>query len=237
MYKNELEIDVFRCVTALFKKLKFITLLTALFLIIGIGITLDKGSDKYTSVATVYAGAAESYSEATSAVTAMNAYLDVATSNKVSQRAALIIGRSEIDAEDIQNALSVNSSVKNTGTSGISNFLNSSATIISFYATTNDPELSRQIADAAAESYVIEMTNILKFDAVKSLDSAKLGVLSESAMKKAWKTRILFMMAGFVFACGIVMACEIFDRKIRTIRDATIRNQLPVIGVIPDYKE
>ena len=67
----------------------------------GIGLSLNVGEDKYTSVATVYAAADNSYSDATAAVTAMNAYLDVATSYKVSQRASLIMGRSDIDASFI----------------------------------------------------------------------------------------------------------------------------------------
>ncbi len=238
MYKNELEIDLFRCIRALFKHKWFIIVITVLAFFIGLGTTFDVGKDKYTSTATVYAAADTSYTDAASAVTAMNAYLDVATSLKVSQRAALIMGRNDVDALDIQNAVLVNSSLKTTGTSSaISNFMNSSATIISFNATTSDPELSREIADAVADSYVIEMANILKMDAVKNLDSADLGVLSYNASFGAWRLRIVFMIVGFVFACLFVFACEVFDRKVRTIREATIRNQVPVIGVIPDYKD
>ena len=238
MYKNVLEIDLFRFIRAIFKKKFFIALITILFFVIGFGLTMDVGEDKYTSVATVYAAADTSYTEAASAVTAMNAYLNVATSYKVSERAALIMGRSDIDASDVQSALSVSSSAKSSGTSSVvSNFMNSSATIISFYARTNDPELSKEIANAAAESYVIEMANILKFDAVKSLDSASDGYLSYDADKEAWQDRIKVMILGFVLACAFVLACEFFDNRVRTIREATIGEQLPVIGIIPDYKE
>lgn len=237
MYKKELEIDVMRCFKALIKRKMFIAIITILFLIVGIGLTLDVGEDKYTSVATVYAAADNSYSDATAAVTAMNAYLDVATSYKVSERAALIIGRNDIGASDIQSALYVGSSSKAKGVSSTTNFLTSSATIISFYVTTNDPELSRVIADAAAESYVIEMANILKTDAVKSLDSAKQGTLSYDADVQAIKKRLQIMAIGFVLACLLVVIFEIFDTKVRTIRDATIEEQLPIIGIIPDFKE
>lgn len=236
MYKNELEIDVFRCLNALLKRMKFILVVSLLFFIIGVGFTISEGTDKYTSVATVYAAADSSYMDAAQAVTAMNAYLDVATSYKVSQRAALIMGRNDIDTVDIQNALSVSSSSKKSA-STVTNFLNSSATIISFYATTPDPELSREIADAAAESYVIEMANILKADSVKSLDSAAMGVLSYNAKVEAWKDRAKFTLVGFVLASLFIVACEMFDNKVRTIREASIRNQLPIIGIIPEYKK
>ena len=238
MYKNEIEIDVFRCFRALFKRWKFIAAMTALFLIAGCGYTINIGEDMYSAVATVYAAAGNSYSDAANAVTAMNAYLDVANTYKVSQRAALIMGRSDVDVEDIQAAVNVSSSARASGASGtISNFMTSSATIISFTAITNDPELSMAMANAVADSYTIEMANILKTDAVKNLDSANEAVLSVNAMKEAWKVRIIFMLVGFIAACLVVVLCEILDRKVRTIREATIRGNIPVIGMIPDYKE
>lgn len=237
MYSYDFEIDVFRCIRAMFKRKGFIALITSLFLVAGIGLTLEKGVDKYTSVATVYAAADNNGFNAADAVTAMNAYLDVATSYKVCQRAALIIGRSDILAEDIQGALNVTSSLKENASFNVTNFINSSATIISFAATTEDPEISRLIADAAAESYAIEMASILKSESVKPLDSASIGVISENAFWEAWKTRIKFAILGFLLALMFVVGCEIFDRKVCTIREATIKDKLPVIGIIPDYKE
>ena len=46
----------------------------------------------------------------------------------------------------------------------------------------------------------------------------------------------LSIMTGFFLAL-VVVVYEIFDRKVRTIREASIREQLPVIGIIPDFKE
>lgn len=238
MYKNELEIDVFRCFRALIKRVKFIVLITVLFLIVGVALTLNVGEDKYTSYATVYAAADGSYSEASNAVTAMNAYLNVANSYKVSQRAALLMGRSDVSAEDVLRSVSVSSSAKTTSSSSsVSNFMNSSATIIRFSATTNDPELSMEMADAMAQSYTIEMTSILNTDAVKTLDNAYTYYKSLDAGRQAWKNRIKYMLIGFVLSCIVVVVGEIFDMKVRTIREATIREQIPVIGIIPDYKD
>ncbi|WP_034451998.1 YveK family protein [Butyrivibrio sp. AE2032] len=237
MYKFDLEIDLFRCINALIKRKMFVALIAVLFFVIGFGLTLDVGEDKYTSKATVYAASSGTIYDTTAAVNAMNAYLDVAKSYKVSQRAALIIGRGDVDAVTIQNALSVKASDKATGNSASITASSGADAIISFSATTTDPELSRQIADAAAESYVIEMANILKNDAVKNLDSASLGQLSSNANSEAWQRRVGFLFMGIILACLFIVFMEIFDNKVRTIRDATIRNQLPIIGIIPDYKE
>ncbi|MBQ9588761.1 MAG: hypothetical protein IJR29_01105 [Butyrivibrio sp.] len=234
MFKNELEIDVFRCFRALLKKAKFILLITLLFFVGGIALTLNVGKDIYSAVATVYAAADGSYSDSSNAVTVMNAYLNVASSYKVCQRAALLMGRSDIDAADIQKAIGVSSSAKNSTST---NFMASSATIISFYASSEDSDLAMEIADAMAESYTIEMANILDNNSVKVLDSAYESYISYNAHIEAWKDRIKFAALGFVLACFVVVICEILDWKVRTIREATVRGQIPVIGIIPDYKE
>ena len=274
MFKNEIEIDVFRCVSALFKKKKIIACITALFFVIGVALTVNPGEDKYTASSTVYAAADGSYTDATNAVTAMNAYLDVAKSYKVSQRAALIIGRSDVSATDVQDATYVNSSATTNKTSSISSFMNSSATIITFTATdvqeatfvnssattsktsssissfmnssatiitftatSTEPALAMEMADAMAQSYAIEMNSILNSDSVKTLDNAYTYVKSTNATIEAWKDRAKVTAVGFVLACLLVVICEIFDRKVRTIREASIRESIPVIGIIPDYKE
>lgn len=237
MFKNEIEIDVFRCINALFKKKKIIACITALFLVIGVALTVNPGEDKYTASSTVYAAADGSYTDATNAVTAMNAYLDVAKSYKVSQRAALIIGRSDVSATDVQDATYVNSSATTNKTSSISSFMNSSATIITFTATSTEPALAMEMADAMAQSYAIEMNSILNSDSVKTLDNAYKYVKSTNATIEAWKDRAKVTAVGFVLACLLVVVCEIFDRKVRTIREASIRESIPVIGIIPDYKE
>ena len=113
----------------------------------------------------------------------------------------------------------------------------SSATIISFYASSEDSDLAMEIADAMAESYTIEMANILDNNSVKVLDSAYESYISYNAHIEAWKDRIKFAALGFVLACFVVVICEILDWKVRTIREATVRGQIPVIGIIPDYKE
>ncbi len=235
MYKNELEIDVGRCFRALLKRVKFILLITLLFFLAGFGLTMNVGQDRYSSSATVYASADGSYADAANAVTAMNAYLNVASSYKICQRAALIIGRADVTAEDVQAATSVGTSAKNSSTS-ISNFMNSSATIITFYSTAANPELAMEMADAMAQSYVLEMAEILDKESVKVLDNAYTYDVSYNAQVEAWKNRIMFAGLGFIMACLIVVLCEIFDSKVRTVREATIRGDILVIGIIPDYK-
>lgn len=235
MLKNELEIDIGRCFGALLQKKKFVGFITILFFVIGVGLTINEGEDQYNAVATVYAAADGSYAEATNAVTAMNAYLNVANSYKVCQRAALIIGRSDVSATDVQGSVDVSSaSSSKVATSG---FMNSSATIITFSATTTDPALAMEMADAMAQSYATEMSEILNSDSVKTLDNAYTYTKSLDASKNAWTKRFGYLGLGFILACGIVVLGEIFDRRVRTVREASINENITIIGLIPDFKE
>lgn len=237
MYKNDLEIDVLRCLRALLKRKFLILIVTVLFLIAGWAYTLNVGTDLYSASATVYAASDGSFSDSTNAVNAMNAYLGVANSYKVCQRAALLMGRSDIDASTIQRAISVSSSSNKSKYTSSTSFMNSSATILTFKATTTDPQLSMEIADSMAQSYSIEMKNILNNDSVKVLDNAFDYSKSFNAEKDAWKSRGMFALVGFAFACFVILVSEIFDRRVRTIREATIRDDIPIIGIIPDYKD
>ena len=238
MYKNEIEIDILRCLKTLIKKKYYIIFVSFMFALAGIGFNLNEDEDKYSATSTAYAAADTSYSDAANAVTAMNAYLDVAKSYKICQRAALILGRGDIDATDIQGSVFVGTSAKTKGASStVTNFMNSSATIISFTATTTDPELSMEMADAMVQSYTKEMTEILHADSVKTLDTAYTYYKSYSSKREAAKSVILSMIIGMFISCIVVVACEIFDTKVQTVREATIRENLPVIGIIPDYKE
>lgn len=235
MYKNEMEIDVIRCLKALIKSWKFIAIMTVIFLIVGFGLTLDKGIDTYGAKATVYAAADNSYTEAANAVTAMNAYLDVAKSYKVCQRASLLLGRSEIEASDVQRSIYISSTAQGSGSSAAAKA--NSATIISFTATTADENLSMEMADAMAQAYTIEMNSILHSDSIKVLDNAYTSYKAYDSFKDVMKKRLKIMALGFAIACLIVIAFEILDRKVRTVREATIGGNLPVIGIIPEYKE
>ena len=98
-YRNEIEIDVGRCFRALKNKYRLIIIMSLLFLLIGVACTLGKRENKYSAQATVYSVSSGSYTESKTGISAMNDYVDVATSYKVCQRAAYIIGDKNIDAD------------------------------------------------------------------------------------------------------------------------------------------
>lgn len=235
-FKNVLEIDVGRCLRALVKKWSVIVGITVLFALIGIGLTLQEDPDQYSSFATVYSVSEGSFQASMTGTSAMNAYLDICSSYKVCDRAALMMGNPDIDGEEVMNSVYVN--LVDSSSNGATSMLSSTnAAIIRITATTTSPQLSQEMAKAVADAFVLEMQSIVGSDIVKLLDSPYDSQLTFSGSNHNWKLRIMAMLAGFVLSCLMVVFFEVFDSKVRTIREGSIRNELPVIGVIPELKK
>ena len=93
-----------------------------------------------------------------------------------------------------------------------------------------------KMADAVADAFVLEMADILGTDSVQVLDKAYTSKIALDGNVQKWKIRILAAVAGCMLTCFMIVFFEIFDRYIRTTREASIRGKLPVIGIIPEYK-
>ena len=230
-YRNEIEIDVGRCFRALKNKYRLIIIMSLLFLLIGVACTLGKRENKYSAQATVYSVSSGSYTESKTGISAMNDYVDVATSYKVCQRAAYIIGDKNIDADTVMKSIKVVESES----SSVSYMVNDSAIII-ITATCESKKISMKMADAVADAFVLEMADILGTDSVQVLDKAYTSKIALDGNVQKWKIRILAAVAGCMLTCFMIVFFEIFDRYIRTTREASIRGKLPVIGIIPEYK-
>lgn len=234
-YRNEIEIDIGRCIRALWSKKLLILVITFLFAVIGISLTLEEREDKYKATTTLYSVASGSYSESKTGISAMNDYVDVATSHKVCQRAAYMLGRPDIDASTVMKSITVVESESSSGSSAATRLANDSAIII-ITAVTNDADLSMQMADAVAEAFVMEMENIIGTASVQILDEAYDYEVASYGNAERWKIRVLATAFGFIISCCMIVFFEIFDGYIRTIREGSIRGELPIIGVIPEFK-
>ena len=106
-YENEMEIDVGRCMRAIVKKWWFIALMAVLFGVVGVALTLEKEMDEYGASSSVYSVSAGSYKDSQTGTSAMNDYADIATSMKVCERAALLMGNADITGKQIMNATKV----------------------------------------------------------------------------------------------------------------------------------
>ena len=233
-YENEMEIDVGRCFRALLKKWWFMAAMAVLFGLAGLALTLEKQDDIYEATSSVYGMSAESYSYTQVGVSAMNDYADIATSMKVCERAALLMGNANVTGQDIKEATTVSAGKESTTSTTA---LNSDSTILSIKCKSSNPVEAMEMSQAVAEAFVMEMENILGTDIVRILDKPYAYDVAFDATQNQWKVRIVMFLLGGVFAAVIILLGEIFDSKARTIRECTLGEQLPVIGVIPRTKE
>ena len=232
-YENEMEIDLGRCFRALVKKWWFMAVMAVLFGIAGLALTLEKQDDLYSATSSVYVMSSESYSQTQVGITAMNAYADIATSMKVCERAALLMGAENVTGEKIMEATTV-STGEDTAPSA---YVQKHSTVMTVTCQSNNPVEAMEMAQAVAEAFVMEMENITGTDAVRMLDKPHAYKMTFDATQRQWLIRIVAFLFGGVFAAVIIVFAELFDSKARTIRECTMRDELPVIGVIPVTKE
>ena len=230
--ENEVEIDVGRCLRTLGRKWNFLIIMAVLFGIVGFILTLDKGEDRFTATSTVYAMSGDSYNDAKLGVTAMNEYSDIVTSMKVCERAALLMGNPNVNGETIMRATSVDAGEKTSNSVMVQ-----TSTILKITCEYSDPVVAMEMAQAVSDAFTIEMENILGSDAVKPLDKPFNYKVSFDATQNQWKIRMMMFIFGAVVAAVIVVLGEIFNSNTCTIRECTLHDELPIIGVIPDYKD
>ena len=231
-YENEMEIDVGRCLRALAKRWRFLLAMAILCGIAGIILTMEKKEDTYQATSSVYAMSGESYSNAQMGVSAMNDYADIATSMKVCERAALLMGNANVTGEDIMKATSVSTGKKSSSAAVVQD-----STILKITSEYTDPVVAMEMSQAVAEAFSIEMENILGTDAVRILDKPYSYKVSFDATQHQWMIRIISLVAGLLIGAAVVVFGEVFDSRARTIRECTMRDDLPIIGVIPRYKD
>ena len=232
-YENEMEIDLGRCFRALVKKWWFMAVMAVLFGIAGLALTLEKEEDIYSATSSVYVMSAESYSQTQVGITAMNAYADIATSMKVCERAALLMGAENVTGEKIMAATTVSAGEE----SATSVYVQKNSTVMTVTCESNNPVEAMEMAQAVAEAFVMEMENVTGTDAVRMLDKPHAYKMTFDATQHQWMIRIVAFLFGAVFAAAIIVFTEVFDAKARTIRECTMKDELPVIGVIPVTKE
>lgn len=231
-YENEMEIDVGRCIRAVVKKWWFIALMAVLFGIVGVALTLEKGMDEYGASSSVYSVSAGSYKDSQTGTSAMNDYADIATSMKVCERAALLMGNPDITGKQIMESTYVTM----PGGSSTS-YTKSDSAIMKITSYAIDPVVAMEMSQAVAEAFIMEMQNMLGTDDVQLLDKPYNYFVAYDATQSQWKIRLVAVLAGIVMAMAIVVLTEIFDTKVRSIRECSLREELPIIGVIPECRD
>lgn len=174
----------------------------------------------YTGVATVYSSnfSFEEIQASEAIVNVLVNYSDIVTSMKVCERAAALLNDKSITFEDIQDMVSIS--------------FNNSSYILLIYAKSTSEEDAINVANALAEAFVIETSNITGTEVIQVLDRAsKLNVSSSNDMVKMI---IEFAILASVVTILIIGGTVLFSNKLRSIGQWDGE----IIGVIPySYEE
>ena len=116
---------------------------------------------------------------------------------------------------------------------GIVNVSNDSNTeIITVTATTNDPKLSKDVANDTVNTFIRTMQKNLNVRNIEVVDKAKLSYIPSGPNVK--KNTLLATMVGFVLGCGYATLRFLFDNRLRTKEEAEKYLGIPVFCEIPE---
>lgn len=217
--EREITIDLGRCFKAILRKWWIITI----WAFTGFGVlfaVMPSPTTVYYATTTVY-GASYSYTESLQTVNLLSRYLDVANSKKVADRAASIIGNEALTGDMILG-MTVASMPEDSA-------------VMRIRAVSADPAKAIIIANAMADSFVIEAEANFGTNNVQVLDRAE-RVSSQTGRSKL-TYGIIGFLAGLVISVVVIMLREIFSDRLYYVSDAGLNGELEILGVIPETRK
>lgn len=123
------------------------------------------------------------------------------------------------------------SSIKN----GISVSNDSGTEVIRVRATTNDPNLSKQIVETTIDVFFTEMKDRLNIQNLTIIDNPKVNETAVSPSKKI--NTLIGALGGLVLSGGYVLLKYLLDKRLRTREEAENFLGIPVLAEIPFFDE
>lgn len=230
-FNRVIEIDIHKCIKALKQSVLLIITITLSFLLLGIiiGFFIINQEDEYQATTSIYGvvqGSA-SFTESEDIFKVMYSYSDIIKSNKVSERAELILGDPSITKEEIYNMVSIDL------TSDLSSLVSST---IYIHTISDDSEKAVKVANAVADAFILEVANLTGQDDIQILDEAYDATIHYDASSTRLTVILVFTFLGLFFACTFIIMREVLSYRMVSPKDATLYGTLDIIGVIPDYK-
>ena len=192
--------------------------------IIGILVTLGSSVENvFRASASVYAAQTSSHMDNNSKTIAMSDYTELAKSIRVCERASQMIPSYGLSAKDVQGLVYVS-------TSGTGLTMN-------FAASSSNAALAVDLANAVAESFVIEMRSATGSNIVQMLDSADSAYKTSDGFRSLWKNRILFFIVGVLASSVVIFVKELFSDRVRLIEQCALEDEDMILGILPEIRE
>lgn len=216
------EIDLLELFRAILKHIKLIIVLCILFGVGGFFGTKLLITPTYTASTSIYltpqiseSGSLDYNSQMANSKLVSNV-VELMTQNNIMSEVAKNVG--------LESAESVKKVVK------VSN--DSDTEIITVTATTNNPKLSKYVANDTVNTFITRMQKNLNVSNIEVVDKAKLSYVPSGPNVK--KNTLLATMVGFVLGCGYAVLRFLFDNRLRTKEEAEKYLGIPVFCEIPE---
>lgn len=220
--EDEKVIDLLELFRAILNRVKLIVVLCILFGMSGFFGTKILITPTYTASTSIYltpqiseSGSLDYDSQMANSKLVTNA-VNLLTQNNIMSEVAKDVG--------LESADSVKSMVS------VSN--DSNTEIITVTATSNDPKLSKNIANDTVSTFIRTMQKNLNVSNIEVVDKAKLSYVPSGPNVK--RNTLLATLVGFVLGCGYAVLRFLFDNRLRTKEEAEKYLGIPVFCEIPE---
>jgi len=212
--------DLMQVMLVLMKNKLLIVLVTAAGLFAGLLYTTGQTSAEYEydATATLSVAFGQNLGQITGSTVITN-YAEIVTSNLVGEYAAFLLAGEGLSGEDIQDMVSVS-----TG---------SNSFVLRITARDESPRTAIMVANAVAESFVMQVAVITGSNTVQVLDPARSAEIIYFGGTRI--IRILAPAGAFVIVCGLLVVIELLSGKIRSVKQCIV-DENELLTVIPQVK-
>lgn len=141
-----------------------------------------------------------------------------------------------IQGNNIQSKVADELKIDTTVVSSALSVTNESDTqIISISATTDDPQLSKNIVDTTVSVFTDEVKETLNINNITTVDEAKLQTTPVSP--SLTKNLVIGGLVGAILSIGIIFIRFMLDNRIHTKEDIEKYLDIPNLGVIPYFED
>ena len=218
--QKEIKIDILRCLSAVICNWYWVILCGIVCTGFTLAFTINR-PNTYFAKTTMYSAVYGSYTQTIQSNTVMQTYLEIVNSQKVAERAAILIGENRITGDEIANMVSV--------------FSDSNSALLYIYAKSINSDLAVEVANAIAESFAIEAQSITGDNTVQILDKADKAYID--GMPDYLKYGAISLIISIFLPILVICMKEIISDNVYHVEDASIDGQLDIIGIIPIEEE
>lgn len=196
-----------------------IAIVSLMLFLVGCLLTQHEEHDIFRAEVSLYSTGI--YKDTIQTTTAMKDYKDIVESMKLATKVSVEMGNRVTPAE-------VKAMISSESTSGSAIFI--------VRATSQDPGMSIDIANAIAKEFLDEIKSITGLDNVRILDNANQATLIYDSNRNKLLNRLAFLIVGALITVFSISIKEIFSDRITLIEMELLERECNIIGILPEFK-